>query len=316
VSDENGGRLLFAAEPVGYLAGKDAVLRPKEGRVMSVAERTLTGLREMPSNAGWLLSRARDRRRKVSAAVVDAAPGGGDSLEIRMKRAREAAERAREAEERAAEAGREAKERSEYVRQVNERGRARLAEVDRETSRWIKQRIAEAQKAAEERVERERQGAEEEAQEEREEVYAEVEEETENAQAEAEEAQGRAEALVGDATSKLAEARRLAEEAAEVARAAAEEAQRQAKQLAAEAEQQASDAQAQVEAAEQLREQPKATAKDTARRLEGNGTNGDLESYNKPELMELAASIGIEGRTNMSKGELVEAIAKASRSKR
>jgi hypothetical protein len=32
--------------------------------------------------------------------------------------------------------------------------------------------------------------------------------------------------------------------------------------------------------------------------------------------MELAASIGIEGRTNMSKGELVEAIAKASRTKR
>jgi colicin import membrane protein len=283
---------------------------------MSVVERTWTGLREMPSNTAWLVSRARDRRRKVSAAVVDAAPVGGNSLETRMKRAREAAERAREAEERAAEAGREAKECSEYVRQVSERGRARVAEVDRETSRWIKQRIAEAQKAADELVERERQGAEEDAQEERQEVYAEVEEETEKAEVEAEEAQGRAEALVGDATSKLAEARRLAEEAAEAARAAAEEAQRQANQLAAEAQQQASDVQAQVEAAEQLREQPKATAKDTARRLEADDTNGDLESYNKPELMELAANIGIERRRNMSKGELVEAIAKASRSKR
>ena len=283
---------------------------------MSVVERTWTGLREMPSNAGWLLSRARDRRREVSAAVIDAAPIGGDSLEIRMKRAREAAERAREAEERAAEAGREAKESSEYVRQVSERGCARAAEVDRETSRSIKQRIAEAQKAADQLVERERQDAEEEAEEERQEVYAEVEEETEQAQLEAEEAQGRAEALVGDATSKLAEARRLAEEAAEVARAAADEAQRQANELAAEAEQHASDAQAQVEAAEQLREQPKATAKDTAGRLEGDAANGDLASHNKPELMELAASIGIEGRTNMSKGELVEAILKASRSNR
>jgi colicin import membrane protein len=284
--------------------------------MMSVVERTWTGLREMPSNTAWLLSRARDRRRKVSAAVVDAAPIGGDSLEIRMKRAREAAERARDAEEHAAEAARESKERSEHVRQVSERGRARVAEVDGETSRWIKQRVAEAQKAADELVERERQGAEEDAQGERQEVYAEVEEETEYAQLEAEEARGRAEALVGDATSKLAEARQLAEEAAEAARAAAEEAQRQAKQLADEAEQHAGDAEAQVTAAEQLREQARATAKDTARRLERGTTNGDLESYNKPELMELAASIGIEGRTNMSKGELVEAIAKASRTKR
>ena len=44
--------------------------------------------------------------------------------------------------------------------------------------------------------------------------------------------------------------------------------------------------------------------------------NGGLQSYNKPELVELAASIGIEGRTNMTKNELVDAIAKASRTKR
>ena len=74
--------------------------------MMSLSERTRTGLREMPSNAAWLLSRAlnpaeavgtaaesatagaRDQGRKVSAAVVDAAPVGGDSVEIRMKRAR------------------------------------------------------------------------------------------------------------------------------------------------------------------------------------------------------------------------------------
>jgi len=84
--------------------------------MMSVAELTRTGLREMPSNAAWLLSRARDRRRQVSAAVVDAAPIGGDSVQIRMKRAQEAVERAREAEERAVEAGRESKERSEHAR--------------------------------------------------------------------------------------------------------------------------------------------------------------------------------------------------------
>jgi hypothetical protein len=41
-----------------------------------------------------------------------------------------------------------------------------------------------------------------------------------------------------------------------------------------------------------------------------------LESYHKPELVELAAAIGIEGRTTMTKSELVDAIAKASRAKR
>ena len=89
-------------------------------------ERTRTGLREMPSNAAWLLSRAlkparhsetlrtgaRDQGRKVRAAVVDAAPVG-DSIEIRMRRAQDAAERAREAEERAVEAAQESKERAD-----------------------------------------------------------------------------------------------------------------------------------------------------------------------------------------------------------
>ena len=114
----------------------------------------------------------------------------------------------------------------------------------------------------------------------------------------------------------MAEARRLANEAAEAARAAAEEAQQQAQQLADDAEQQASDAEAQVAAAENLRERSETTAKQTARALKSNPTNGDLKAYNKPELLQLAAGIGIEGRTNMTKDELVNAIAKASRTTR
>jgi hypothetical protein len=92
-------------------------------------ERTRTGLREMPSNAVWLISQAlkptealedfatgaRDQSRKLTAAVVDAAPVG-DSVEIRARRAHDAAERAREAEERAVEAARISKERAERPR--------------------------------------------------------------------------------------------------------------------------------------------------------------------------------------------------------
>src|SRR5215204_312444 len=144
-------------------------------------ERTRTGLREMPSNAAWLVSRAlgdtaagaHDQGRKVTAAVVDAAPVG-DSVEIRARRARVAAERAREAEERAVEAARESKAHADRAREVSERGQARIKDVERETGREVKQRVAEAEKTAAEFVKRERQEAEADAEEQRLEVEEEV----------------------------------------------------------------------------------------------------------------------------------------------
>jgi colicin import membrane protein len=265
----------------------------------------------MPSNAAWIASRVvRPTATDGSTTAV-----GGDSVDIRMKRARDAAERAREAEEHAVEAAQESKGRSHHVREVSERGRARVADVERETNRLVKQRLAAAQKAADAAVKRERQEAEADADEQRKEVRAEIDEEIEDAQRDAEEAQRRAEEIVVDATEKLAAARRLAEEATETARTAAEEAHQQAQQLAGEAEQHATEAEARVTEAEQLRGRSEATAKHTARELDRAPTNG-LESYRKPELIELAASIGIEGRTNMTKGELIDAIANASRAKR
>ena len=95
-------------------------------------ERCMAGVpRSRPTEAA---ERGRGRRGTCRRGL------GGDEC-----RAREAAERASEAEERAVEAGREAKERADHARQVSERGRARMAEVDRETSRHVKQRVAEAE---------------------------------------------------------------------------------------------------------------------------------------------------------------------------
>jgi DNA repair exonuclease SbcCD ATPase subunit len=299
---------------------------------MSLSEQARTGLREMPSNAAWLLSRvlkpaqavettaesatagARDQGRKVKAAVVDATPFGGDSVDVRMRRAQDAGERAREAEERAAEAAHESKERSAHARDVSEHGRARLREADRETNRMVKQRIADAQKAAEALVERERRAAEADAEEQRQQVQAEVDQEVQAAQADAEDCRQRAEELIEDATEKLTEARRLAGEAAEAARTAADEASRRAQSLASEAQQQAHDAQAQVKATERLRERTQTTARRTARELESD--DGGLQSHSKAELVQLAASVGIESRTKLTKSELADAIAKASRAGR
>ena len=122
-----------------------------------------------------------------------------------------------------------------------------------------------------------------------------------------------AEEFVEDATEALAESRRLADEAAEAANSAAQEANRQAQHLQAEAKQRASDADARVKAAEDLRRRAAAAAKDTARELDRETTNGGLDAYKKPELVELTATIGIDKRSSMTKGELVDAITKAAR---
>lgn len=181
---------------------------------MSLSEQTRAGLREMPSNAAWLLSRvlkpvdtigtaaesatasARDRGRKVRAAVVDTAPVGGNSVEIRLKRAQDAGEQAREAEDRAVQAAQESRDRADHASQVSEHGRTRVKEIERETSRRVKQRIAEAQKSADEWVKHELQAAESDAAERQQEVRAEVDQEVEEAQREAETCQQRAEELV------------------------------------------------------------------------------------------------------------------------
>lgn len=237
---------------------------PRSPAIQWLSKQTRTGIREMPTNAAWALSRlvqpaektvgsvaesAAAGGRKAGSTLIDVTPGlgesrhrDGDSVDARMARARESAERARQAEDRAIQAADESRERSGHAEQVSARGRARIAEVERETERHMRQRIAAAEKAAQELVERERRKAEEEAESHRSEVRAEVEEEVVEARREAEDHQRRAEELVADANEKLAIARRHSEEATDAARTAAAEANRRAEQLATEAEEQAGTA--------------------------------------------------------------------------
>jgi hypothetical protein len=294
-------------------------------------ERTRTGLREMPSNAAWLLSRAlkpvdavedaagsavesaRDQGRRIEAAVIDAAPVGGDSVEIKLRRAQDAAERAREDEERAREAAQDARSQAEKVKEVSERGHARLRELERETDRQIKHRIAEAKRTAEEFVRVERRAAEAEAEERRREFQEEVDNEIAEAHDDAEEARHAAEELVADASEKLVEARQLADDAARAARAAAEEAEQQAQAIAGQAERQAAAAEDRVKTTEQLRDHLVTTARETARDLNRETANGGLGSYSKAELIDLAAAAEISGRSHMTKQELVTALRSTSR---
>src|SRR5215211_2373449 len=310
--------------------------RPHPARWLS--DQARLGLRELPTNAAWLLSRAvqqpadaagsaaagtRDKARKLGASLVDAAPLG-DSVETRIKRARAAADRAQEAEEDALEAADWAKGSSDKARQVADSNRARLAEVKREVNRRAEQRVAEARqaadeqvaearRAADEQVEQERAAARSQADEELEKAQAEAREETEAAKRDAEAAQKRAKDALAQSRERVAEARQRADEAVQAARAAAEEAHRQAQQLVEDAEQRAKSADAKAAAAEQVRDDATVKATVTVAELQREQTNGDLESQSKPELLDLAAAMEIEGHTKMSKAELISAITNAAR---
>src|SRR6185369_8110924 len=91
-----------------------------------LSEQTRTGLREMPSNAAWMVSRVLRPAESAGSATGSAAPVGGDSVDVRMRRAREATERAREAEEEALEATQESNQLAANARQLSERGNARI----------------------------------------------------------------------------------------------------------------------------------------------------------------------------------------------
>ena len=59
-----------------------------------------------------------------------------------------------------------------------------------------------------------------------------------------------------------------------------------------------------------MRERADADAKTTTRKIKREQVNGDLKERTKPELLDLAAAVEVEGRTTMTKAELVKAIDK------
>ena len=152
-------------------------------------------------------------------------------------------QRAREAEERAVEAARESKLLADRAREVSERGHARVKDVERQTSREIEQRVAEAQKVAEELVSASDKLPRRTPK--RSDKKSRKRSRTRSRKPKA--MQRRPSSVPGSRRPPaLAEARQLADEAAEAARSAAQEANRQAQQLQNEAEQRASDAEARV----------------------------------------------------------------------
>ena len=305
---------------------------PREHPFQWLSDQARNGLKDLPANASWLLSRAlepaeaagdaaesaaadtRDRARKVKASVKDAVPGG-DSVEERMKRAREAAERAQDAEAEAVEAAREAKERSERAKEVGEQGRqarggGQAGERGQRRGprgrgpaggrprRWPP---SAPRRSADAEAEVRRGGAGRPAR------------QAEAAQQEAEEAQAQRQgSRWRRPTSGWPRPGGWPTRPARPRARPPRQAQRQAEQLAADADEQRRQADAKVEAAEAVRQRADTDAKTTTRKIKREQVNGDLKERTKPELLDLAAAVEVEGRTTMTKAELVKAIDKES----
>lgn len=293
-----------------------------------LAQRVATGVKDLPGNTAWVISKAlprpvekaagqaKDSTRRMSAAVKDAVPAGSDSVETRLKRAREATDRAQHAEEEALAHAATAKSLADEARSAAEDARQQLRAVKSETAQDVKHQIAEAQRKADEEVAAAEAEARERADGKVAKVTEDVNERVVQARERAEAAQEEARTRITDATAQMAQARRLADEAAEAARAAAAEAQQRADALSAEAQRQAGARTNGVAEAEKVQQKVARTAAKTTNRLRTRQVNGDPKAMTKNELMDLAVSLGVDGRRSMNKKQLVAAVNRGSRKRR
>jgi colicin import membrane protein len=284
---------------------------------------------EIPENAGWLMRKAltkppvehameeaRGGARRVSESIADAVPFGADSLDLRLQRAQEALEGAERAEERALQKMGEANDLAERVKRVAADGRRRLQQAKAAGDTATKRRVAEAERRANAMVAEERAAAEADASRNLDEVTAQNEAEAEDAQRTAEDARDRAEAEMDAAREQLAQARTLADEAAEAARSAADEAHRRAQAMTEQAEAQSRAADERAAEADKARGSVTLQAAEFVRQTERAPAADDLADMTKPELLDLAASLEVEGRSGMTKDELAKAVRRASGNRR
>jgi hypothetical protein len=300
-------------------------------RVRRLSQALGEGVKELPTIATWLWSKAVgpvdprsatappvsvsglvDLARNAGTTVLDALPGG-DSIELRLTRARAAVEEAQEAEDEAVQQSLEAERQAQEAEQVAERCRDYVRDVEAEQARLVDQRVQEARREADARVEEIRREAQADADRALESARLEAEARADEARRDAEAAHERARASLEEARDKLVAARALSEEAMEVTRAAAEEAHRQALQVAAEAEREARTAEERVAEAQRVRESASDTASAMTRGLNESGGMSGLKSMTKQELLDLASAQGIENRSGMTKSQLVAALNRASR---
>jgi hypothetical protein len=295
-----------------------------------VASQAASGVRDLPRNGVWLLSKAlkspvaatestvhdtSDGLRRVTIAVADKLPGATDSVGMKLKRAETAVARAKEAERRALAEAQNASELADAAKSVSEDGKRRVGEATREGKQEVQRRTQEARERFARLVNQEREKAEQEVAERIERITADVKAESEKARAEAERLAEHAQALIEDAHQQMVEARALAAEATAAAQEAADQAHAHARAVAEKVEEQSGSADRVVKDA---RRAESALANEAARAVQAEQEQpipARLSEHTKAELVELARPLQIENASRMTKDQLVRAIRSASRAR-
>lgn len=277
----------------------------------SAAEGVSDAVSSTVGTAGAAKSRVRQKARATKRSVAGAIPlTGRDSVAALMREADAAAKQAHDAEARAVAVAQEAKDSADDAARVARESDEFVQQVRRETER----KVAAAEAEAKERFERERQDAEAEGRQAIEKAEAQASARTREAVRNAEEAQARAREAIQEASQALIETRDLASQAAAAAKEIAAQASHEADQLARQAQERAAEAERQVAETDRLRRPANSAARGER---EGSGPHsagaivrkaGELEALTKEELLRLTESLDVEGRSSMSKSELIEAI--------
>jgi colicin import membrane protein len=288
-----------------------------------------TGIKDLPRNGAWVLSKAvgsptsggsvsgsaTDAARRISAAVADVLPGSHDSVEVRLKRAEAAVASAKQAEQEALAQARDADNLAEAAKYVAEQSRQRLREATREGKQEIERRTQEARRNLEQQVEQEREQASQDVAGRLEKVTSEVQAHIDESRQAAEEAAQRAKERIAEAHKQMAAARTLAAEATRAAQEAAEQAHQQARAVAEQADQNAGTADrllADARGTENVLADETARAVQAERQYE---VPERLNEHTKAELLDIAHPLEIQGAGRMTKDQLVRSIQRASRAK-
>jgi colicin import membrane protein len=150
-------------------------------RVRWLASQASSGLKDLPRNGAWLLSRVlqspgsdlgsgghgapagrglRGGLRRVTAAVGDVVPGVHESVETRLRRAEAAVASARKAKQQALEEAHNASDRADAAKAVAEEATQRLAQATRDGKQEVDQHRREAQEQLRQLIGQERETAE------------------------------------------------------------------------------------------------------------------------------------------------------------
>ena len=285
-----------------------------------------SGIKELPSNAAWLASRALRSAGSLSTdsetgespmrKIVDraAAPlAHGSSIEVRLRRAEAAVASAKDAEQRALAEAQAASDRAAAARANHDDNEQRLRDARRAGREEVGRRTRDARERLAQLVDNEQDQAEREVGDRLDQLTADLQRESERVRNEAAVSADRARESIDAAHRQMIEARRLADEATTAAQEASAQAHAQARAVAEEAEDRTGPTDAAVTRAAKTTSAVAATAARAATAESKREIPGRLADQTKDELLQLATPLGVNGARKMTKDQLVRAIRSAAR---